>query len=169
MGASPATQRRQGVERSRRVLDVGTSGEIFDAFELFLPGQAHGQGRARAGNGRVYTPAATRAHAERVQGEWIAADRPTLPADCWYVLYVNSWRARPASHYLSDGTSLSATGRRSRYPGKPDCDNELKAIADALVACGAIPDDRLCVAMRADKHWCTPNVREGVFVRVEVA
>lgn len=133
-----------------------------DHFTLTIPGKAHGQGRARTGQGRTYTPHKTRVHTALVQGEWIAAGRPVL-ADQPYVLHIVSYRTRPASHMLKDG-SLSAVGRRAGCPGKPDCDNELKAIADSLVACGAIPDDRLCWDMAAMKLWVAPDVTEHVVV-----
>lgn len=135
------------------------------SFSLTIPGKPHGQGRARHGRGFTYTPAETRAHAQRIQTEWIAAGRPTLPAGAHYSVSVTSWRARPASHRTTKG-GLSAAGRRQPFPGKPDCDNELKAVLDALVACGAIPDDRLCWAMGASKRWLTDDRPERVVISV---
>jgi Holliday junction resolvase RusA-like endonuclease len=133
-------------------------------MRFIIPGKVHGQGRARAANGRVYTPKETRAHAERIHVEWIAAGRPTVPSHHHYRLTMISRRARPASHYKANG-ELSATGMRAPHPGKPDIDNEVKQILDALVSIGAIPDDRMCIGIEARKEWSRDR-GEHVDVRV---
>lgn len=134
-------------------------------FTLFVPGPAHGQART-GGNGRIrYTPPKTRAHAQKVQTEWIAAGRPHLP-DLPYSLRLTSVRRRPASHLNSKG-EVNAIGRRQYVPGKPDLDNEVKQVLDALCAVSAIPDDRLLVAIRARKEWGW-GAAEGVTVEFAV-
>lgn len=151
MGASPHHLQRLASERARRVVQ-DPPGTRVARFALTITGRPHGKERPRFGQGRAYTTDANRSHARRVQTEWIAAGRPCLAPDAWYAIRVYSYRRRPDGHYRRDG-SLSAAGRRARFPGKPDVDNEAKAILDALVACGAIPDDRLCVRMTAGKWW----------------
>jgi len=124
-------------------------------FNLTVTGPPQGQGRpkfsSRGGTPRAYTPAKTRSYAQQVQTEWIAAGRPTLP-DGPYRLSIAVHHERPAGHFLRDG-GLSAAGARAQYPGKPDLDNVVKGILDALVACGAIPDDRHLVSLSALKLW----------------
>lgn len=159
MGASRHTQRRLDQEPA----DVEPP--ATEGFRLVLMGAAHGQQRT-GGNGRIrFTPPGTRAHAQRVQTEWIAQGRPTVPAGTYYQLHVESLRARPASHLNTKG-AVNAAGRRTPYPGKPDLDNEIKAILDCLVACGAIPDDRFCHELHAWKRWLPPGVHEHVVVHV---
>lgn len=126
------------------------------ALFLRVDGEPRGQGRprfARVGQGvRTYTPEATRCYAEQVQAEWIAAGRPRL-LDGPYRLHVIAAMARPRDHYRRDG-SLSAAGMRSPRPTrKPDAANIAKLAEDALVAVGALPDDRLVVDLRAEKVW----------------
>lgn len=126
------------------------------ALFLRIPGEPRGQGRprfARVGQGvRTYTPEATRSYAEQVQAEWIAAGRPRL-VDGPYRLHVIAAMARPKGHLRADG-SLSAAGMRAPRPTrKPDAANVAKLAEDALVAVGALPDDRLVVDLRAEKVW----------------
>lgn len=135
---------------------------------LKVDGRPHGQGRGRVGinpgtgRAQVFTPAATRAFASRVQDEWVRAGKPRLDKGP-YVLWLVAQHERPPSHFLKDG-SLSSVGRKARYPGKPDIDNVVKGVLDALVAVGAIPDDRLLVEIRARKVW---GASACVLLRVE--
>ena len=137
-------------------------------LQLTIPGPPHGQGRPRIGRtsaGRTvaFTDLASRTYAQLIQGEWISAGRPALDGGP-YSLTVRATYERPASHYRKDGESLSATGRRHPYPGKPDLSNVVKAIEDALCAVGAIPDDRHLVYVTARKFW---GVQAGVEVGAE--
>lgn len=168
MGAPPRHHQTAHAARARRTLEqAAPAGPEVERIELTIPGPAHGHQRPRFGNGRTYTPQANRDHARRVAAAWQAEGAPRLPRDCWYVLWVESSRARPDSHYLKDG-SLSAAGRRAPFPGKPDADNEWKGIADALVACGAIPDDARCVDMCLIKRW-VPNRGDEEHTKVVAA
>jgi Holliday junction resolvase RusA-like endonuclease len=137
------------------------------SFRLRIPGQPHGQGRPRIGRTKTGRPVAftdheTRAYAQLVQVEWIAAGRPTL-IDGPYRLRVQAGWVRPPSHLTTTGT-VNAAGRRARYPGKPDLDNVVKGILDALVAVAAIPDDRHLVHLEAAKWWAP---QPGVVVFAE--
>lgn len=136
-------------------------------LRLVIPGPPQGQGRPRIGRGpggrpMAFTPAATRTYAQLVQGEWIAAGRPSLPAGP-FQLSVWARFERPASHVGTRG--LTAVGRRAPFPGKPDLDNIVKGVLDALCAVGALPDDRHLVDLVAWKRWATPV---APFVGVEI-
>lgn len=126
--------------------------EPLHRFELTVRAKPHGQGRARSGNGRMYTPTETRKQAEIIVAQWTAAGCPTL-IDGWYRAILSSYRQRPDGHYRSDGKTLNAQGERRVYPDKPDLDNEVKMILDTLQAVGAIPDDRKLVDLLARKLW----------------
>lgn len=135
--------------------------EPVQSFSLFVPGPPQGQGRARSGNGRMYTPTATREHAAKIQMVWLSEGSPRLP-DGPYTMTLTSGRKRPASHLTKSG-ELNAEGRRHPVPGKPDLDNEVKQYLDALCAVGAIPDDRLLTRLRASKKYVW-GANEGVHV-----
>lgn len=143
---------------------------VVDEFTLAVPGDPRGQGRPRIGrarNGRpvAFTDAKTRTYAQIVQGEWIAAERPTLLPGAWELAVV-ARMARPGGHYRSDGRTLGAAGLRAPWPTrKPDLSNVVKLIEDALVAVGAVPDDALCVAVHAHKVWADHFAAVGVEVR----
>lgn len=127
------------------------------SFTLTIPGPPQGQGRARIGRGAggrpmAFTDPKTRSYSQQVQGEWIAAGRPVLEVGPYDLIVQAGW-VRPGSHFRADGVSLSAAGRRAPFPGKPDLDNVVKGVLDALVAVGAVPDDRHLVSLTAAKWW----------------
>lgn len=70
-------------------------------------------------------------------------------------LYVTAWLPLPASWSL--GKKLEAAGALHRQ--RPDGDNLLKAVADALLA-----EDGQVAVMRCVKRWC----RDGELSRLEV-
>lgn len=121
---------------------------------LFIPGKPRAQKRARHGNGFTYTDKEQEAYAATIQGEWIAAGRPVLRPGA-YEVDVTAYLTRPSGHYNSTG-GLNKKGRENPYPtGRPDVDNYLKQI-DALVALGAIPDDKFMVEASVRKEWIRP-------------
>lgn len=66
---------------------------------------------------------------------------------------------RPKSHFIikRDGTASIAKQFRSRYaPGKPDIDNLVKTLCDAIVRAGVIKDDSQIVTLWATKKY-TPE------------
>lgn len=142
-----------------------TDGALY--LRLVIPGPPQGQGRPRIGKGAggrpmAFTPTATRAYAQQIQGEWIAAGRRWLSSGP-YRLELTSYAARPAGHYRKDGT-LSAAGERATHPGKPDLDNVIKGVLDALCAVGAVPDDRFLVEIDACKRWAGRESQPRVIV-----
>jgi Holliday junction resolvase RusA-like endonuclease len=89
--------------------------------------------RPRFGKGgRVFTPNATKLAEARVIAAWQDAGEPRLP-DGPVVLELTLRCSRPKDHHTSKG-ALSAKGLRERYPTgrKPDVDNALKLVMDAL-------------------------------------
>lgn len=124
------------------------------ALSLRIPGEPVAWARPRFNRktGTVFNPKRQAGYAGRVGEEWIAAGRPRLlPGP--YRLRVTAWLARPATHYRRGG-ALSAAGLRSPVPTrKPDASNLLKLVEDALVACGALPDDRFAVVALVEKRW----------------
>lgn len=66
---------------------------------------------------------------------------------------VEFFYARPASHLLADGVSLSAAGRRAPYPGRrADIDKACRGILDSLTGVVFCDDDQV-VSLAAGKQW----------------
>ncbi len=136
-------------------------------FELVVPGEPRGQGRARIGRGPGGRPMAFKdkhevAYRSQIVSAWRAAGSPTV--DGYWAASVQAFMSRPKGHYRKGG-ALSAAGLRTPYPARtPDVDNVLKNV-DALVKCGAVPDDRLMIEGTASKHWADPG-QERLVIRV---
>jgi len=141
------------------------------SFGIYVPGEPMGAGRPRFGRGRdgaprAFTAKADRDYSARITEAWRAASCPELAWGPWRCR-VTAYMARPKDHRKADGT-LSARGLRSQYPGrKPDADNILKTI-DALVSCGAVPDDRLLVRAEVEKRWADDRA-PGLAIYAEAA
>lgn len=135
-------------------------------FELVVLGEPRGYGRTRINmvKGRPvnFMPNADRAYRKGIEEAWIAAGRPKV--DGYWAATVQAFMSRPKGHYRKGG-ALSAAGLRTPYPARtPDVDNVLKNV-DALVKCGAVPDDRLMIEGTASKHWAEPG-EERLVIRV---
>lgn len=134
-------------------------------MRLVVPGEARGKGRPRFGRGRAYTDTPTLRAEQRIADEWRAAGGPRLP-DAPLTLHVTLYLDRPASHHLADGT-LSAQGRRNGLPvRKPDVDNALKLVCDALNGL-AYRDDVLIVDAHARRRWALPGENARTVIELE--
>jgi Holliday junction resolvase RusA-like endonuclease len=100
-------------------------------FCLLIPGKPTGKGRARHGAGRTFTPRETTLAEETIRAIWRDEGSPRIegPVELTVELCVT----RPRSHYTAKG-SLSTEGKRHAKPSrqKPDVDNALKLVMDAL-------------------------------------
>lgn len=130
-----------------------------------VPGPVVGKARPRLGRGgRVYTPAATVAAEERVREAWQLYGSKTVDGALSLSMVVVI--ARPASHLLKRG-DLSAAGRRMPHPTKkPDLDNVLKLVADALNGC-AYRDDAQIVAADVVRRWATAGEPEHINITIK--
>lgn len=124
----------------------------MSAFTLILDGKPTGKGRPRLGkDGHVYTPNATKLAEARVISAWQDAGSPRIDGPVSIELCIEP--ARPKSHYTTKG-ELSATGRRLPLPSgtKPDLDNALKLVMDALNK-RAYRDDVNVVEVTVWRQW----------------
>lgn len=82
---------------------------------------------------RAYTPPSNTISENDVRAVWREAGEPRIEDDCAVQIDVTVVVVRPAGHYRKDG-ALSAEGHRHPVPRnkKPDCDNALKLVMDAL-------------------------------------
>jgi Holliday junction resolvase RusA-like endonuclease len=105
------------------------------SFELRVTGQPQGKGRPRfdPARKRTYTPKETKVAEREVRAAWEEVGEPRLPDDQAIAVVVRLVVVRPAGHFKKDG-SLSAEGLRHPLPRnkKPDVDNALKLVMDAL-------------------------------------
>lgn len=123
-----------------------------------------GKGRPRLGrNGRVFTPDATRRKEQEIAQLWWS---PIIPIEIPVAVRVTAYYGRAAGHFLTDGESLSAVGRRAGVvPMRtPDIDNCLKLILDALNGV-AYRDDKQVQSVEATRWWATEQ-GPGVLVQV---
>lgn len=136
---------------------------------VWIPGEPVAKGRPRmtafAGRARAYTPAATRLAEERVATAWT---HPMIAAGVPVYVRIVAYMQRPAGHFRKDG-SLSAAGLRVPVPVKrPDLDNVLKLVLDALNGV-AFHDDAQLARVRADRWWAEVGIAgRGAGVYVEV-
>ena len=142
---------------------------MSDWLEIIVDGKPAGKGRPRfnTATGRAYTDGKTESAESRVVAAWHAAGRPRLPDGPVYVA-VEIAVARPQNHWKRDGT-LSAAGDRAAWPvRKPDIDNALKLVMDALNGC-AYRDDVDVVHSWVVRRWCNPGENEHTRIRLRTA
>jgi Holliday junction resolvase RusA-like endonuclease len=123
------------------------------AFTLVIAGQPEGKGRPKFGQGRVWTPKRTVLAETEVVRKWEEAGSPRLPDNVGLRADVTLYVVRPEGHFRKD-RSLSSQGNRfSRpYATKPDLDNSIKLIFDALNK-KAYRDDVRIVEVHIDRQW----------------
>ena len=139
-----------------------------------VPGDPQGKARPRLGRGgRTYTPDATmryeRAVAAAARAAVAGAIRNGLEVDragLWRV-HITAFTARPASRPRDLVAGLWKSGRAVPRRTKPDADNILKAVLDALN--GIVWHDDAQVVSATVERWMAPVGRlPGVDVLCEV-
>lgn len=100
---------------------------------VVVPGNPVPWARARRNGKRYFTDPTVAGHAEQVRNAWITAGRPHIPAGVACSLSARFHLARPADHW---GTGRNIGQLRPSAPsapvGRPDVDNYVKLVADAL-------------------------------------
>ena len=115
-------------------------------ISIFIPGKPVGKGRPRFGKGRTYTPAATVRAEKKIANiaREIMADDPPLEGAVAMQVEVafpipKSWsKARKANAIL--------------HTNKPDLDNILKLICDAINEIVYIDDSQVCSVTISKKY-----------------
>jgi Holliday junction resolvase RusA-like endonuclease len=143
-------------------------GEV-DSFVLTLDGRPQGKPRARYRPGQKPYPDRRQKLAEgEIRRVWREAGSPRLP-DAPVELRIALRVTRPAGHFKRDG-SLSAEGLRNPWPHrvKPDLDNAIKLVCDALNGLAWRDDVRVvfvsCHRLWAEwpSTWLRVSITEGV-------
>lgn len=145
-----------------------------DVIEFGVKGEPKGQPRPRAfarqfgkkWQARVYTPGT----AEEWKSCIAEAVRPHLPPEPWTCplrLSVTFYMPRPKSHYRSGKVERGLKPDAPvNHVGKPDLDNMLKAVKDALGQVGLWHDD--CQVCEYGQVWKVYSVQHpGAWVKVE--
>lgn len=141
-------------------------------ISFFAEGVPKGQPRPRAfamnGKARVYDPGT----AEGWKSAVAIAARPFLSDgrfvgpirfSCMFVF------PRPKSHYFTGKRAHVLRDDAPEYnTGKPDIDNALKAVMDALVVLGLIADDALIVQIESAKLYAAGS-RTGALITIRSA
>lgn len=103
--------------------------------------------------GRTYTAASNIVSENDVRAVWREAGEPRIEDDVAIQLNVAITVVRPGGHFRKDG-SLSAEGLRQPIPykQKPDLDNAVKLVMDALNT-RAYRDDVRVALVTAERRW----------------
>ncbi len=132
-------------------------------LDVVIPGQPVGKGRPKfvRATGRAYTPKGT--------AEW---ERGAA------LLIRQAWNAPPLDS-LSSVTIIALFARPKRLlrkkdpieripcDVKPDIDNVVKCVLDALVMGGALRDDKTVWCVKAEKLFTSKEEGPAVLIRVE--
>jgi Holliday junction resolvase RusA-like endonuclease len=125
-------------------------------IELRVAGKAHAKQRQRFDprSKRAYTPPANIVNENDIRAVWREAGEPRIEdQDAAVGIEMFIKVVRPKGHYKKDGT-LSAEGKRNPKPAnkKPDLDNALKTVMDALNSRAYRDDVRVARAL-VDRDW----------------
>ena len=132
-------------------------------FECVIPGQPVGKGRPKfvRATGRAYTPKGT-AEWERSAALILRNQYNGAPLDECVTVDVVAVFSRPKR-------LLRKKDPQERMPCdvKPDIDNVVKCVLDALTMAGVLRDDKVVWNVRAKKLYASKTEGASVEVRVE--
>ena len=114
-------------------------------LRFWLPGEPVAQARARTGKGFAYYPAKCanyrKTAALLLRSQYVGQPHPFGPVVGPVKLGLLFYRVRPKSN-------------KSQWPTvKPDLDNYVKMLCDALMDAGVLADDSQVCALNAGKFW----------------
>lgn len=121
-------------------------------MEFFVEGNPQGKARPRFSHktGTVYTPSKTAEYEKKIQKSFLAAGGKLIPGDCYVHVSVDSYFEVPKSY--TKGKRLACQHNINRPAKKPDIDNVLKAVLDALNGVAYV-DDRQVIEVRCRKWY----------------
>ena len=131
-------------------------------MEFIVNGKPQGKARPRFSrkSGTVYTPNKTARYEREIRKAFLAAGGKLIPSDCYVNVSVDAYFAIPKSY--SKRKHQECLDFR-RPTNKPDVDNILKAVLDALNKV-AYEDDKQVVAASCRKYY-TEN---GDYIKIDV-
>lgn len=101
-------------------------------MEFIVEGDPQGKARPRFSqkSGTVYTPAKTVRYERLIRKAFLDAGGNAIPSDCYVGITVDAYFQIPKSY--TKGKRLACQHNINRPAKKPDIDNSLKAVLDAL-------------------------------------
>jgi Holliday junction resolvase RusA-like endonuclease len=123
-------------------------------YSLFAEGEPKAQPRPRRGKyGNFYNPGTADAWKETVQAVFLANRKTVIQSPVKLTVHFFFHRAMPDNEKTAPHTS------------KPDIDNLVKPVMDALTAIGIWGDDRLVSEGEAKKYWTSG--KSGAMIKIE--
>lgn len=148
--------------------DAGKGSELSE-YSFFVPGQPRGKGRprftTRGGFPRTYTDKKTRSFEDGILAAFREAypDAKPFSAGVPVSVYVFA-RLEPPKSWPKHRKEAS---RFRLHTEKPDLDNILKSVLDALQKDGGpVPDDSAVADIICNKRWCRENEAPGLLIRI---
>lgn len=121
-------------------------------MEFIVEGNPQGKARPRFSqkSGTVYTPAKTARYERLIRKAFLAAGGKVIPSDCYVGIIVDAYFQIPKSY--TKGKRLACQHNINRPAKKPDIDNTLKVVLDALNK-AAYEDDKQVVEVSCRKWY----------------
>lgn len=121
-------------------------------MEFIVEGDPQGKARPRFSqkSGTVYTPAKTAKYEKLIRKAFLAAGGKAIPSDCYVGITVDAYFQIPKSY--TKGKRLACQYNINRPAKKPDIDNTLKVVLDALNK-AAYEDDKQVVEVSCRKCY----------------
>lgn len=134
-------------------------------YVFFIPGKPKGKGRPRFGKGYTYTPERTVDYENLIQWSFLKAypGRTTPVAERAVSVSIRAFFTIPKS--TPKGKKAKMQNGEIAHTKKPDLDNIIKAVLDALN--GLIyADDKQITEIKATKGYAYTHDDEGILVEV---
>lgn len=135
----------------------------MSAASFVVMGKPIPKARPRVVGGHTYTPKPTRDYETKVRLAWAEQSRVRLALGQPLRASLNIWFAVPESYSKPKRLGLLSGG--AWHTKKPDCDNLVKAVLDALNGCVYDDDSAVC-ELHVCKRYAENNV-ERVEVMIE--
>lgn len=135
----------------------------MSAVSFVVMGKPIPKARPRVVRGHTYTPKPTRDYETKVRLAWAEQSRVRLASGQPLRASLNIWFAVPESYSYRKRTELLSRG--AWHIIKPDCDNLIKAVLDALNGL-AYDDDSAVCELHVFKRYAENNA-ERVEVLIE--
>lgn len=121
-------------------------------MEFIVEGTPQGKARPRFSkkSGTVYTPAKTAKYEKLIRKAFLGAGGKVIPSDCYVGITVDAYFPIPKSY--TKGKRLACQHNINRPSKKPDIDNTLKVVLDALNGV-AYEDDKQVVEVICRKWY----------------
>lgn len=133
-------------------------------MEFIVNGDPQGKARPRFSykTGTVYTPSKTTKYEKQIRKAFIVAGGEIIPADCYAAVIVDVYFKIPKSY--TKRKRLACQYNINRPAKKPDCDNVLKVVMDALNGVAYV-DDKQVVSVTCRKYYAAQG---GGYIKVNV-